>query len=309
MGMSDTYKGESPGKKLARARTWSVISLHLGSRLRSGGKIAVLASREGGDVATLLGLGVPASSIVAIDRDAEAAAACQARWPAVDVRVGDAFEIAEKMGGKCVVAFFDLCGPLDGIACAGFTRVARRLPRDAILAVAGMRGRERNIVVKRYAEQARKRESRAVVAHRARGHDIEDSAGMDLYRVRAVQDHLKRSLAGVRVGPVCLTVVNYQSSNSDSHGVPMTIGVFELRRGDLIERHDDFARRMIGAEWEAVQKYGVGDFGRCTDADVRAAALSMRLNTQEVALALNINPGTVAAWKAHASRGSYGATG
>lgn len=105
------YRGDSPGKKLVRLDFWSAV-LALDPEAARDASALVLAGHEGGDVATLLGLGLSPKSIVAAERSEQAARLCAARWPGVEVRVEDIAKTARRRVGSWWAALLDSCSPI-----------------------------------------------------------------------------------------------------------------------------------------------------------------------------------------------------
>lgn len=104
--MSDTYKGESPGKKLARMQFWGSVALALGDRFYRK-KHLVLASQHGGDISVLVGLGVDPRNVIAVDLRPDAVAACKARWPTATVKCRDVRMAAQDHRKELASVFLD----------------------------------------------------------------------------------------------------------------------------------------------------------------------------------------------------------
>lgn len=104
----DTYRGDSTAKKIARAMYWLRVHGHLGDRFYSGGHL-VLASRDGGDISVLLGMGVAPKNIIAVDRCEDAAQACRMAFPGINVIHGEAVDVARVMRRTLSSAFIDYC--------------------------------------------------------------------------------------------------------------------------------------------------------------------------------------------------------
>jgi hypothetical protein len=91
----------------------------------------------------------------------------------------------------------------------------------------------------------------------------------------------------VSLTPLC--TVDYQSSTETNNGSPMTYAAF---------RKD----RPLGIDLDADERRGTVRSGA---GRLRSAALSIERQGRNAALLLDIPSATVAAWKAHASRGTY----
>lgn len=145
--MEDKYKGESPSKKQARFLYWvevmkrSRVSGH--DRFFEGHHM-ILASREGGDISTLYGLGVEPKYIVAVERNPSAAFAVQEKYPDVRVVCSDAVRIAKEYRRKLASAYLDFCGSLtDKLIDDIFQVVQHGLKDEAMLGVTVLSGREK----------------------------------------------------------------------------------------------------------------------------------------------------------------------
>jgi hypothetical protein len=142
--MEDTYKGESPSKKNARFMYWSEVMKHMENNRFFNSHHMILASREGGDISTLSGLGVLPNFIVAVERNPEAAYAVQEKYPSVRVVCSDAVKIAKEYRRKLSSVYLDFCGSLTPKLLNDIIQVAQHgLRDDAILGVTILSGREK----------------------------------------------------------------------------------------------------------------------------------------------------------------------
>ena len=85
--MSDTYKGESLQKKVARLLTHEIAKISLNAMAPGaweGGLHAFLASREGSEYGVLDYLGVPSRNLVGLERDEEAVRLCSEKWAMIE---------------------------------------------------------------------------------------------------------------------------------------------------------------------------------------------------------------------------------
>lgn len=314
--MADTYKGESLGKKMARLLFWMSVRHYLKDRFYKE-KILVLASREGGDISVLLGIDVDPRMIVPVELDASAARACQERWPQVRVLNANALDISLPRTRALCAAFYDFCSPLDSKQAESLVSIARDMRSGSVLGFAGMRGRERNIAMKRYAAIARAKEEQASAQEGEHDGWALDSDGVDhgfenrqdVSRMRAVQHHLINHLKGARISPTAISCINYQSNTSESNGVPMTIGAVRIDRMPEA-RPEAFHRRALQAEVEAANESGsMGFFGDFKSTERKRFVECIRRMpnrpTKELALLLNTPERTIAAIRAHATRGTY----
>ncbi len=138
------YGGESPSKKFARYRYWLDVQDALGMERFRRTKHLVLASREGGDISCLLGMGVPTTNIIAVDRDREAVQTVKRKFPHVPVFVGDVVEIARDHRRELGSAFLDFCSYVTPALIQTIGQVvAHGLTNDAVIGCGFMKGREK----------------------------------------------------------------------------------------------------------------------------------------------------------------------
>jgi hypothetical protein len=138
------YKGESPAKKMARIQYWISLRETMGLNHFQKSKHMVLASRECGDVSALLGLGVQASNIIAVDIDPLAIDAVKSRFPGVKAIHGDVVTVARTMNRKLSSVFLDFCGYAGPKAINTVGRVVSHgLANDGFLGCGFMKGREK----------------------------------------------------------------------------------------------------------------------------------------------------------------------
>ena len=141
--MEDTYKGESPSKKYARYMCWLSIAEDFDTEKFRSGKHLVLASREGGDISTLLGMGVHPKSIIAVEHSASAAHAAQEKYPQVRVVCRDVVKMAQECKRTLSSAYLDFCGTATAATITRIRQVVLHgLKDDAYLAVTVLSGRE-----------------------------------------------------------------------------------------------------------------------------------------------------------------------
>ncbi|HEV8462063.1 MAG TPA: hypothetical protein VGQ38_15290 [Gaiellaceae bacterium] len=317
--MSDTYLGDSPAKKLARLSFWRAVRAGLSKPFRES-TFFVLASREGGDVSVLLGLGAAAHQIVAVDREAEAVAAFRKKWPSVRCELGEADAVADVL--RPDVAFLDFCSPVGAGVLATAGRVAGRVRLGGLFGVAVLKGRENAVLIE--AKPSRS-ERRALAAQRrkkvfcsgstrrllgelkASGYD--EKTARDAWLERELNPNAMNAYGGIGADPTFNRVLtissaigaqnpsrwfqparswSYKSTTNSSAGSPMVAALYNVRRGDLSVMID----------------YGdpVHEDVKADDAAVRNAALALG---PDAALLLNLPPATLAAWRAHATRGTY----
>lgn len=340
--MEDRYGGESVGKKLARFNFWERASAWMGADFLKTRHL-VLASREGGDISVLRGLGVSPKNIVAVERNSRAVGDCQKRHPEVRVIHGDVVAVARRNRLEIGVALLDFCSwPTDEALDCVFGVAAHALKNSAVLGYAFLRGREPKNVFSQMAklsevEQRQQAEQTnflsdcgAVTPDSARRFPADG-------RSKFIFDSVQGRLTPLRVGLFTLAQIGYHSSCAWRRGVPMQIWAKwvmrapELSQRSFEKRCASVAQHWLGAlqvaeayslppegerqvrvSWEkdrhALVPTGV-TFDRefISMASLVAAARSLdEIYPGQAHLLLNISPGRLAAWRAHATRGTYG---
>lgn len=323
--MADTYKGESLGKKCARAWHWLVVRRYLGADFLSG-KHMFLASREGGDAGVLLALGVAKSNLVAVERDAEAAKSFAARYPDVPLFVGDVANVTRSrhVRGALVSAHLDFCSWYTPNVMKTALAVARfGLRSRSILSVGAMSARETPASYARVEANKSGRLSRSLAA-----------AENCFARQRVLSEEL--TIECLREGPPVIvrqmSAVAYHSGRT-----PMSFSLLAVYRGASKEqvrkealRHFDAHRQCVDSSraldalvanmdkplvlWpqtivvagrtEIANPLFIGRASPQIALDI-ADVLTSEIQSVDAAQVLNISPGRLAAWRAHATRGTY----
>lgn len=334
------YSGESIGKKLARLEFWKKVAVWLGPRFFTE-KFLVLASEEGGDISVLTGLGVRPGQIVACDLRAGAVADCETKYPGVRVVHGDVAEVASKCGLQFAAALLDFCGHPTDSALKTVARVGARAIKDrGVLAHAFMIGREQRVLTTGFRNEAEDQldSTSQELAKTGRTSGAERSLLVRPDgRNRYVYRKLKALLEPARVSPIPLWALYYHSSCAWRHGVPMGIyGMLinrHVRGQSLGAYHRQFAQ--FGEEWSRVAAEILG--ADMSSSDGAAVHVQWGANVYEGPMArqwtsaatvgdlvaaadahaashagkehmlLNVNPRSLAAWRAHRTRGTYAA--
>ncbi len=153
--MADTYKGESSAKRLMRFWVWDHILRNEAAACRVAAeqslsvtplrKFIVLASREGGDVSVLRGLGIPEEQILAAEIEPAAADAFARRWPNVELHRGDVVDLIAKRAQEIDIILLDLCGKLGEKTITTIQRAFVKAPPICIFGVCVLRGMEDDV--------------------------------------------------------------------------------------------------------------------------------------------------------------------
>jgi len=312
-----TYRGDSVGKKIARYFFWQNLSRTMSSDISKFNELSFLylASHEGGDASVLRGLGVPAHRQLAVDRDPEALAAFHARWPDVPVEQGDVADVVERLKKRFDVVFLDFCAHLsDEILRTVVRTVAVAGKSLGCLALAYMRGREKGP----FYEDIEFKRGRTTVSGTVLIDETTDKSldgRHDLLTAR-----LESRLLPHRIDLATRGVYTYQSRTDASPGSPMAISEYLLMRLDRNmplraymrykrDRSEVALKEAIKTETGKKAALAV-DYDFWNEEHLRTTVLVVmdkhQLTSTQAALAFNIDPKTVAAWKAHNTRGTYG---
>jgi hypothetical protein len=311
--MQDTYKGESPTKKLARVFIWEMIGRYHPRSLNEAGNFLVLGSREGGDVAFLIGTGCDPKRIFAADTDADACAILRARFPGVNVLHGDIAEICkDNRLPKFDVIFLDFCGPVTPRTLRTFhLALLRKMTENGTAVIGVMRGRELALDIRQTIETERAHCEEAVKSGE-RAPEMPDNtrgAAIDKWLLDTVRQ------CGYPYIPMVCGVLHYHSRSAKQGGVPMYMRVFRVKRNILRSGASSFLR-SADREWQVLKEKSAVTSGvevhvienQDDDTKVRGILLELARDLPAVKspeLLLNVTKGTLAAWKAHSARGTY----
>lgn len=334
----DTYKGESPSKKVARLVYWDQLVDELGDTFFETTHV-VLASREGGDISVLLGLGVDPERIVAVDRVASAIEKCATRFRSYPVRfrVGDVADVARTEADVGHV-FLDLCSPISRESVRTITSVAAALRVGSVVGVGILRGREhdakgpfeliaanrrqrmiqRSVMRGKGPGALKRRSAASSELSRALNGDSQWSPRNLLNAVKAeygdvVGGQGRAAVVGAAINmsmPIggapkavdLIAIIDYVSKTAASKGVPMTYVAYSVNRGGEIVR--DERNRLVADGFDDGRRgkyFSIDEDER----SIRDRAIAIAADGHDAAALLNIAPATVAAWKAHATRGTY----
>ena len=136
---SSTYKGDSPGKKLSRFRTW-VLMLQAARALRTPYEGALVLAGEGGDLPVLDALRIPLPSVTAVDLDEDWAHFARDAY-GCKALVGDVGEMSKQ--ARFSLAHIDFCGKMTAKRIKILTDVCWNINAvPSIIAVTMLKGRE-----------------------------------------------------------------------------------------------------------------------------------------------------------------------
>lgn len=325
-----SYKGDSTGKKIARAVFW-LRAVRRARALGHAERFAYLASREGGDAAVLCALGVPYERQLAIDRDADALREFSSKHQGVETERGDAAEVLLRRARRreqFAVVFLDFCGPLaGGVVCRCAIGWAAAVRQNGLCAIGAMRGRETTTArgdLRFVGNQVR---SAGRKFHPGWGEAAcdEDGARAAGDRAALVTVAANAALYKYRRMVVPNVAIAYHSRGDDgSGGVPMVIVgqvLDNLGRGTDRRRFGELYRRALERLDAAQARYApsagelhavldepvlVADFHGVNRAYLASFSHQVAQLTADTAGLFNMTQPQLAALRAHATRGSYG---
>lgn len=248
------YKGDTPRKKVARLFFWSQAINDLSDERVLKAKIMVVSGPTAGDVATLLGIGIPPENILAVDKDPEAIAYVRTAWPEVRTFQGDYLDAAMKHRREFDAIHIDLCRAMDPAEVAKIGKAAQwGLKSRGKLGLALSYGREGE-AGKKVVDKARERvEEDALMIHygeagavntlvamgmsreEAERHQIEvveraDERGPKLARVRALDHALLSASYNYRFHALITHAWFYRSNDMRGVGTPMMYALASFER-------------------------------------------------------------------------------
>jgi hypothetical protein len=276
------YRGDTLPKKIVRARVWETV--HRKMRTFRNKRFLALAGHEAADVGVAVALGAEPSNIVLVDKSKKAANSAQWRYPDVQVFTGELEDVLDKQ--QFDFAFLDFCSQMTDstLTLAGLTVTECLLKSQGYLAVTFLCGREQPAdpvyekifrVQASLPEQNRAQLSRAVVVQ------------------REIQKRVRRS--SITTVPIAHWFYN---SDSDKSHLQMGVYLCQVLSASRIDKDKaneiaNKARATTTFVSELSTTEMVDEIYRLEDAGL------------DPCLVLNMSKGTVAAYKAHATRGTY----
>lgn len=225
---------------------------------------------------------------------------------------------ADRSGHPFIVsAFLDFCSHLDRETVNASAYVCGHLSFGSVISVAVLKGREKRQLASRsftppkFNRRARRvqqktwepwrRDLRSMMAgtlewnlgELVRGVQESDrTADAALARVAVLQAALEMSDQYHERFLQPISIVEYQSRTNYSNGVPMLIASFAIRKRF---RDEADAMKHEPALWKLSNAVALEERNK----------LLRDLSSEGASLALNVEPKTATAWKAHATRGTY----
>jgi hypothetical protein len=306
MSSADTYKGDSPSKKFVRINHWMDTAYAFDDA--SGGVHLYLASRDAADYRVTRRLKLLA---VGSETNQEAYALARAKHPEAELFLGNVVDCARLNKARPIrSALLDFCAQLSNELVATVIGVAAQIQPGGWVSVVFLKGRESDSssgpsgagrhfrrraaaqLAKLKVDDTRRARLEAIHAKSMREVVLTGSHDHRITRAQALAEALNSR--GVFVTPKAIWT--YQSATNDSKGVPMMYVRFERISYEAFvsksPKNTVFNTDIV----ESNKKIAANDDW------VRKAALSAPGDSDTAADLLNLDPGTVAAWRAHATR-------
>lgn len=327
-----SYRGDIDAKRLARYDYWRGVRGWMGDDFTSSRHL-VLASEYGGDISTLLGMGVASENIFAVDIDPVAAERCRLKFAGVDVVADDVESVIRRRPrGYFGSIFLDFCSWFTPAVRRRCAAAALHVPPGGVFGVGVMRGREGKAFTRARVPMARKVSAKAKsmgcdrplwVSRNVKPTSLPANDGRGGLIYEAIQNDIMaaRRLA---IGVTALTYQNGRTpmmyrafgietpgplsrksfvrycerristvlrARSDAYRLSAVLGRELLAHVEVLGRSRPISASMI--HWDS-------DRGGCVD-----MARAANECGDDAAACLNVSRGTLAAWRAHATMGTY----
>lgn len=342
--MSDsTYAGDSPGKKLARARMWLNASAVM-TTLQVPFEGAYVLSGEGGDLSVLDAMGFPKEKLIGVDLDPDYAEYCALENPGTQWAAGEAGKLASKF--RYNASHMDFC---NGLTAENVRTVAdvvlnaatvpmmmgltimkgrehkpRKMPEGIVTIPRGFRRDEakrmRKVGLKCGAQMLRrgifdpgleisyaKQRMRDFHDGKMSGFSFDDSGkcnplGNAMARIDAFRHCVNALIFSSGLELITLSVYGYHSKSSKTSGTPFVTGLMVAVPFEYSRRVTEIAINQL-SHMISYECLSAKDSYSCLIPSV--LELTKLLSNEEAGKLYGVDPKSIAAWKAHATRGSY----
>jgi hypothetical protein len=284
----DKFKGDSVGKKLARLIGYYLIQTISG--LGRGSRWGYLTSSFGGDVRPLSALGVPRFLQTGFERRPKSANDFHASFPDIDLRRGDIFKSLRATSDRFHALWLDFCGPMTPDQAAHIATAATYVEDGGILAHTVMRGREHGEMLARFKQ--------------LKAEYPENASPLDDPRIKEYQRIITASTQRALYPVFNITY----HSRKNGKGTPFLIQGFMVGQKPSPRPHQDSILHNGKTILDTVDEFGVRSIDLSKAKENVLVDLSYALGARKIdsAEALNVSSQTLAALRAHDTRGSYG---
>lgn len=299
----NNFKGDTPPKKCARLELHFDVQEILGPRYKNARQL-FLAGPEAGDVSVALGLGAKPKNLVAVDRDKNTATKAKWRFPEVRIEHCDVLDIIEEQPGSFDFIFLDFCNQitennLDTVALAAVEGLKHK--EHSLIACTFMTGRENDV-------EAGSFRSRILVERAKLEKEINKLAPWR-------KELWLKSLSMLARVPIISQELLHRTRTSSCIVTPISLFFYvSPRKGQSggMPICTYFAK-VVKCNRYSIEKYAkealeyIPEFHFFSETDKELGLHAVRLIEQghDPSLVLNVSKGTVAAWRANATRGAY----
>lgn len=299
---------DSPAKKLVRLDVFETAQRILNGRFTEGTFLG-LSSKEAGDYGTLTGLGVEPRNITMCDVDELAVADAKARWfPGITVLHDDILNVVKNKkysGGAWLMINYDTCAPLRDDTPDNVLKLAMNVEENGILCCWFLAGRENGGTmedIKAMEGLLRDCLTDKAIKSLKIPKDILDDRMPYIARALLLDNNINTKLAPHGCHTRLIRIWTYTSTDvvEGKIGSPMVVVMCQLRKGK-----SKSAKGLVEDQvTTAIQHSHFIVVGDCRK---RLGQKAMEILNEGRPAGLLLNSrNSEAAWRAHATRGTYG---
>lgn len=297
------YIGETDAKRIARAQLYRRIASLQAPAERREGMAVVLAGPDAGEVGCLKHvLRVRPWQVLFVDnRETEGLAKARRQWPGVHTYCGDILDALQNLQAPLFFANLDFMGYLNDHRRRTVEAAGRLLKARGVLSYTFFRGREAP-------GRGNWDALRSIRTHRRRARignqSARDMPTWDERRMIGYTQEIQSLMGGTQAEPIFMLRYDSKSAERKERHAPMAVLAFQHMPAGLRT-----------AEWEAALSTTPNEGSRGgslprkhLDEALRNQALAYLhegWNCKEVAELMTLPVGTIMAWKAHETRGTY----
>lgn len=275
---------DSTGKRIARTILWMRILSRTASLRKKDLRYAYLASGEGADAAVLTALGVPQYQQLAIDHDPKAMSSFRLLYPGIPTYMGNVRDLLSPYSARhtLAAAYLDLCATGTDEAALLVAECAEAIAEGGTLAYTIVRGREKNTKGVKTGIKASMYDGRA-----------------ELFSTNV------QSLVNPYLRPH--TRIHYHSRTNDSAGLPMLIEALTVKQSEYRGTMEIAPTTLSLKNLKALVEKPQLSINLSNAKTEGLVLLSHALEAEglDVCKVLHTSKSTMAAWRAHYTRGTY----
>ena len=300
---------DSPAKKLVRLDVFETARRVLGEDDFLTGNYLGLSSKEAGDYGTLTGMGVEARQILMCDTDASACADAKARWfpgiTVVNTDITEAVKSKDHSLGIWAMVNYDTCAPLREDTPDTVFTLAQHIQTNGLLCCWFLAGRENSSTmdnIKAMEELLQECLTPKTLKALRVPKDVLEERLPYIARSLLMESNLNTKLAVHQCHTRLLRIWTYMSTDVQEGkvGSPMVVTMCQIRKGK-----SKVSRGLL--EDQTITAIQHPHFIVVGDCRQRLGQKAVELMTEGRPAGLLLNSrNSEAAWRAHATRGTYG---